>query len=143
MKKLLLAILLMVGAVPSFALDKQFYELVLFLKDGTTVTYQLEEKVVMTFEEKTVVLKTEEMTAEYALEDISSFDQREAEVPQAVENVTAANVKGDVVIYDMNGRLVRRIAPNESQKASFMLRDLDNGVYVIKNGVTTYKFMKR
>ena len=134
----------MACAVAGHALQKKAYELVLNLKDGSQITYQLDERVVMTLDEQSVVLTRADFTAEYPLEEIDSFDQCEVEVdPESLERVSASNTQGAVVIYTLDGQELRRIAPDSEQQASFLLHDLKPGTYVISNGVSTYKIMKR
>lgn len=145
MKRFLMAVLMLGTAISGFAYDKQYYELVLTMKDGSTITYQLDKKFVLTFADTKIVLESENVRAEYEITDISSFEQNNIPAPDddAVESVTTSNSNGPVLIYDLNGRFVRSISADESRQAQFMIDDLREGVYVIKNGVTTYKIIKK
>lgn len=144
MKKKLLAFLLLASTVMGYGYEKKAYELVLNLKDGSKITYLLDKKVMMTYGQSTITLTSEEIEAVYELENISSFDQVELEPdPEALEHVSASNTPDEVVIYTLEGKVVRRIATNEEREASFLLNDLQQGTYVITNGVTTYKLMKK
>lgn len=144
MKKKLMAFLLLASTAMGYGYEKKAYELVLNLNDGSKITYLLDKKVMMTFGETTITLTSEEIESVYELANVLSFDQKELETdPEALERVSASNTQNEVVIYDLKGAVVRRIAANEEREASFLLNDLQQGTYVITNGVTTYKLMKK
>lgn len=144
MKKKLIAFLLLASTAMGYGYEKKAYELVLNLNDGSKITYLLDKKVMMTFGETTITLTSEEIESVYELANVLSFDQKELETdPEALERVSASNTQNEVVIYDLKGAVVRRIAANEEREASFLLNDLQQGTYVITNGVTTYKLMKK
>lgn len=144
MKKKILAFVLLFVTLTGYGYEKKAYELILNLKDGSTITYQLDKKVVMTLDQEKLVLTAEDVVAEYLLENIADMNQKEVEVnPEALEHVTATGTLGLVTIYDISGRKVRSIQANEQQQASYNLGDLQQGTYVITDGVTTYKLMKK
>lgn len=144
MKKKLIAFLLLASTAMGYGYEKKAYELVLNLNDGSKITYLLDKKVMMTFGETTITLTSEEIESVYELANVLSFDQKELETdPEALERVSASNTQNEVVIYDLKGAVVRRITANEEREASFLLNDLQQGTYVITNGVTTYKLMKK
>ncbi len=134
--------MLMAITVAGFAIEKKMYELKLNLKDGSAITFLLDEKVTMTFGDKTVVFTRANFTAEYDLESIESINQNEVEDESALERVSAAKTPGDIVICTLDGSEVRRIKA-DGQQATYLLGDLAPGAYVISNGVSTYKIMKR
>lgn len=145
MKRLLLAVLMLGTAMSGFAYDKQLYELVLTMKNGSTITYKLDKKFVLTFADTKIVMEAEGVKAEYELEDINNFEQNNITNSEtdAIGCITTTNTNGAVVIYDLNGRVVRSISADNNKQAQFLLSDLKEGVYVIKNGVTTYKIIKK
>lgn len=144
MKKKLIAFLLLASTAMGYGYEKKAYELVLNLNDGSKIMYLLDKKVMMTFGETTITLTSEEIESVYELANVLSFDQKELETdPEALERVSASNTQNEVVIYDLKGAVVRRIAANEEREASFLLNDLQQGTYVITNGVMTYKLMKK
>lgn len=144
MKKHLLTFILMASTMMGYALEKKMYELELNLRDGSVITFLLNQKVTMTFGEKKVVITRADFTAEYDLESIVKFNQKETEdYLESLERVSASSTQGDIVIYTLGGGEVSRIKPDEQQQASYLLKDLAPGAYVISNGTTTYKIMKQ
>lgn len=144
MKKQLLILLLMACTLAGNALEKKAYELVLILKDGSKIIYHLDKKVTMTLGKESIVMTRDDFSAEYALEDIDSFDQKEVEgYIDSLERVSAWNTQQDVVIYSTDGRMVRRITPDSERQATYLLNDLETGAYVISNGTSTYKIVKQ
>ena len=120
-------------------------QLVLHAKSGDEVSYALSEKPVVTYKGDVLILTTENTTVEYPLADLQKFTFEET--ADAVESVRMNQPKedGTVRIYNVSGTLVRTIqsSENDGSDARFSTKDLPAGIYIIKQGIQTYKIRKK
>ena len=56
------------------------------------------------------------------------------------DNIVVSNVVGEVVIYDVTGKMVAKAQANGT--ANIATSSLTNGVYIIKSATKTAKFIK-
>lgn len=110
-------------------------------KDGTVTSYGFAEKPVVTYTETGIHLKTTKVELDFPLANLEKFTFTDGET-DAIEEVRTENTSDDVRIYNTNGVLLRTIRQSQG-KASFATDDLPRGIYIIKNGETTYKIVKR
>lgn len=111
------------------------------LKNGSVTSYGFGEKPVVTYTETRIHLKTTKVELDFPLTNLEKFTFTDGET-DAIEEVRTENTSDDVRIYNTNGVLLRTIRQSQG-KASFATDDLPRGIYIIKNGETTYKIVKR
>ena len=135
----------------------QSQRLVVWMKSGEKVYYQLEERPKTTFSEGNIVITTNTIEAIYPLEqvlrytyenvssDISSLPIDNMRVTQQGNVFTMENMKPETVVhlYSIDGKLLERFKVNSTNAISISLETYPSGVYIIKANGVTYKMMKR
>lgn len=110
-------------------------------KDGTIISYSFSEKPKITYSENVIILTTATTQVEYPLPEMQkiSFDV----TADAIEQITTDNFLDEIVkIYNINGVLINSYRKTDSS-IIVPLDDLSTGIYIIKNGKTTYKVRKK
>lgn len=117
--------------------------LVVHQKSGGTVEYTFSKNPVVTYSGGNVVITTTEASVVYPMSDLEKFTFKEA--TNRVERITApANqTPQPTYIYNVGGMLLNTLQPNEDGTTPATLDGLPAGTYIIKNGKTTYKIIKR
>lgn len=110
-------------------------------KSGGVVGYAFSEKPVVTYEGADLVLNTTKVKVVYPISNLEMFTFDNGELAE-IESVTMSDVKGKTLVYSSNGILVKELQPEEGS-THLLLDGLSNGIYIIKNGNTTYKIIKK
>ena len=139
MKKLILFMLTLLAANVSWADTALFVH----QKSGGVLQIAFSEKPVVTYSDGNVVITATEASVTYPLSDLSKFTF--GEVDENVTRITAPEnfAPQPTFIYNVSGVLVRTYEPNNDGTTSTSLEGLPAGTYVIKNGKTVYKMLKR
>ena len=140
MKKVIFSLLTLFAATASWAETA----LIVHQKSGGTVMYAFSEKPVVTYSEGYLNISVEGAQVSYPLSDMKKFTFDEVEEDQ----ITLITAPVDVApqptyIYSIDGKLMRTLKPSEDGTTSASVEGLPNGTYIIKNGKTTYKVLKR
>lgn len=139
MKKIILSLLTLIAATAVWA------DTALFVheKSGGVLQIAFSEKPVVTYSEGYVVITSAEASVSYPVANMDKFTF--GEVAETVTRITApANaVPQPTYIYGIDGKLVRTFQPGDDRSTSTSLEGLSAGTYVIKNGKTSYKVLKR
>lgn len=141
MKKFILSLLVFLAATAMQAATA----LVLHQKTGGIVEYVfLSEKPVVTYEDGMLVITVSETTVLYPLSNMQKFTFEDVDEDQVTRITVPANETPQATqIYNVSGMLVRTLQPGSDGSTSASLDGLPVGTYVIKNGKTTYKVLKR
>lgn len=143
MKRLLLLLLTFVAATALWAKTA----LIVHQKSGGTVEFAFIEKPVVTYSNGNLVISVVDGFASasisYPLSDVKKFTFGELS-----ENYTRIIAPAEVApqptyIYNISGILVRTLQPTDDKSTPATLDGLPTGTYIIKNGKTTYKTIKR
>ena len=139
MKKLILSLLTLFAATASWADTALFVH----QKSGGVLEISFSEKPVVTYNEGYLVITAAEASVNYPLSDVDKFTF--GEVDDQVTRITAPeNVAPQpTYIYSIDGKLMRTLKPSDDGTTSTSLEGLPAGTYVIKNGKTSYKVLKR
>ena len=141
MKRLLLSLLALVAA----AAPRAETALIVHQKSGGTVEFAFSEKPVVTYSGGNLVISVRNGAASvsYPLSNMQKFTF--GEVNDMEDRITApADQKPQpTYIYNVGGVLMRTLQPSEDGSTSASLDGLPAGTYIIKNGKTTYKTIKR
>ena len=139
MKNLFLTMLLLLAANASWA------ETALFVhqKSGGVLEVSFSEKPVVTYSEGYLVITGANGSVSYPLSDMQKFTFGEVD-----ENVTRIVAPESVApqptyIYSIDGKLMRTYQPGENRTTSASVEGLPAGTYVVKNGKTSYKVLKK
>ena len=139
MKKLILSLLTFFAVTVSQAETA----LIVHQKNGGTVEYSFSEKPVVTYSDGYLVISATGASVHYPLENMQKFTF--GEVSDMVTRITAPAdaTPQPTYIYDIGGRLVRTMQPAADGKTPASLDGLSTGTYIIKNGQTSYKVLKK
>ena len=134
-------------------------KLVVWTKDGTQVMYALNEKPKVTFTETDMVIATDYLEANYAIENIVRFTYESDEKPTSIEDLETTNTPfvydGEFIlfsslktnsiisIYALNGTLVFNKTVQTAGQFCIPLSKLRSGVYLVSVNGLTYKIAKR
>ena len=141
MKRLILSMLTLFAATFSQAQTA----LIVHQKSGGTVEYAFSEKPVVTYSDGYLIITAtgSKESVMYPLSNMQKFTF--GEVSDQVTRITtpASVAPQSTFIYSIDGKLVRTLNPNEDGSTSASVEGLPAGTYVIKNGTTTYKVLKK
>lgn len=141
MKKLIFFLLTLFAATASWADTALF----IHQKSGGVVEYAFSEKPVVTYNEGYLVISSVESDYRvwYPLSNLQKFTF--GEVDEQVTRIVAPvnTVPQPTFIYSIDGKLMRTLQPSEDGSTSASLNGLPAGTYVIKNGNTSYKVLKK
>ena len=139
MKKLFFLLLALFAATASWADSALFVH----QKSGGVVEYAFSEKPVVTYSEGYLVISVPEASVSYPLSNLQkfTFGDVDEQVTRIVAPVNTA--PQPTYIYSLDGKLMRTLQPSEDGTTSASLEGLPSGTYVVKNGKTSYKVLKR
>jgi len=139
MKKLVFSLLSLFAATAMQADTALFVH----QKSGGVVEYAFSEKPVVTYKDGNLVISAAEASVMYPLSDMQKFTFGEVDdqVTRIVAPVDMA--PQPTQIYSIDGKLMRTYQPGENGATSASLEGLTSGTYIIKNGKTSYKVLKK
>jgi hypothetical protein len=139
MKKLFFSLLTLFAATVSWADSALFVH----QKSGGVVEYAFSEKPVVTYSEGYLVISVPEASVSYPLSNLQKFTFGDVD-DQVTRIVAPVNTAPQpTYIYSLDGKLMRTLQPSEDGTTSASLEGLPSGTYVVKNGKTSYKVLKR
>lgn len=131
--------------------------LIIWQKDGSKVSYNLDEQPKTTFTSEDLVITTATSTISYPLAKIQRYTYEGAQL--SVRDVKSQGISishnGDLIIvkgmtsgknvtvYSMDGVQLLSKLSDGAEQLSLSLSSLPMGAYIIKADEITYKFMKR
>lgn len=137
-KNLLLAVVSMfLCSISAFAQNT----LNIHQKNGGVVSYAFSEKPVVTYADGGITLTTTHVDVYFPLSELVKFTF-EDDQQGSTGILRTLGTSDDVLIYDTAGVLVHT-AKETDGKTTFSTANLPAGTYIIKNGKTTYKIIKR
>ena len=139
MKKLFFSLLTLFAATVSWADSALFVH----QKSGGVVEYAFSEKPVVTYSEGYLIISVPEASVSYPLSNLQKFTFGDVD-DQVTRIVAPVNTAPQpTYIYSLDGKLMRTLQPSEDGTTSASLEGLPSGTYVVKNGKTSYKVLKR
>lgn len=132
-------------------------QLVIWAKDGTKVAYALNDKPKVTFTETDLIITSNAIEVNYALESMARFTYEKSSdtgITNLLNNETfkldgesllfpSLKANSTVSVYSANGTLVLKQTVRQSGEYAFPLSNLNAGIYLINVNGLTYKIMKR
>lgn len=156
-RKILLLLLFVIPVLGWAQNDTQ--RLVVWLKSGEKVYFDLTEEPRTTFEEGKLVITTNLTTVYYLLENVQRYTHE-----GAMTNIEASTLRpGELVymqnndemafeglpdgavldLYSIDGRKLNTTRANTGKRTVVSLAGFPTGTYILKCGDVTYKFVKR
>ena len=133
--------------------------LVVWLKSGEKVGYELSDQPITTFSGSKLVIQTNKVTIPYERRDVLRYTYEYIEATGIDllpgERRVVINREGDEIIfrglqagsiasvYAVNGRLVEQRKASDDLPLTISLKNRPNGVYIVKAGTEIIKVMKR
>ena len=134
-------------------------KLVVWLKSGEKVIYELADVPITTFSGSQLIIRTNKVTIPYERKNVLRYTYEDV-VTKGVELMPGErrvemNRDGDEItfrglvvgstasIYAVNGTLVEQRTVTDKQPLTLSLKNRPNGVYIVKAGTETIKVMKR
>ncbi|MBO7137302.1 MAG: T9SS type A sorting domain-containing protein, partial [Bacteroidaceae bacterium] len=100
-------------------------------------------KPVVTYSEGYLIISVPEASVSYPLSNLQKFTFGDVD-DQVTRIVAPVNTAPQpTYIYSLDGKLMRTLQPSEDGTTSASLEGLPSGTYVVKNGKTSYKVLKR
>ncbi len=154
-KNLLTIIVLLLALFNSESAQAQ--RLVIWQKDGSKVSYDLDEEPMTTFTTTDLVITTKKATINYPLSMIHRYTYEGFPSGLADAKAHGISISHDgnniiikgletgktAAVYSVNGIQLQAKRSNGSDRLVLSLNQLPAGVYVIKADEITYKFTKR
>ena len=133
--------------------------LVVWLKSGEKVVYELADAPVTTFSGSQLIIRSNKVSAQYERKSVLRYTYEDV-VPSGIdlqpgERRVQINHDGDeltfrglpvgaaATVYSVNGMLVSQAKATDGQPLTISLRHLPNGVYIVKAGTETIKVLKQ
>jgi hypothetical protein len=116
----------------------------IFQKNGNVVSYTFDDRPKVEFAGEKLVVKVSTTTVEIPMSDVAKFTFDDSDFNETgIVNVKTGNIQSECVeVYTIGGKLVKKEKVTNGA-SSFSTNDLTNGTYIIKNGSTTFKFIKK
>ena len=133
--------------------------LVVWLKSGEKVVYELAEAPVTTFSGSQLIIRTNKVSAQYDRNKVQRYTyedvvylgidlqpgERRVQVNQEGDEVTFRGlpVGTTASVYSLDGLLVGQVKATDNQPLTISLQNRPDGVYIVKAGTETIKVMKK
>ena len=133
-------------------------KLVVWLKSGEKVVYELAESPVTTFSGSQLIIRTAKATANYERKNVLRYTyesvfsnielqpgERRVQIDRDGYEITFRGLQPGTVgkVYSVNGMLVDQVKVVDNQPLTLSLKNRPSGVYIIKAGTETIKLMKQ
>ena len=134
-------------------------KLVVWLKSGDKVVYELADVPVTTFSGSQLIIRTNKVTIPYERRDVLRYTfedvvtkgielmpgERRVEINREGDEITFRGLQAGntASIYAVNGTLIEQRRVTDSLPLTLSLKNRPNGVYIVKAGTETIKVMKR
>lgn len=157
MKREIILLLLPFLTIVTLA-NEPITQLVIWAKDGTNVAYALAEKPKVTFTKTDLVITSNGIEVNYALENLARFTYGNSSITGIVDlknGETSFKIDGElllfpslkanstIAIYSTNGTLVFKQTVRKDGEYSLPISNLNTGVYMVTVNGLTYKIVKR
>ena len=153
-------IVLLMLLLPSgmMAADSMGPQLIVWLKSGERVVYELADAPVTTFEGEQLIIRTNTVTIPYDRRNVLRYtyenldtgidllpSERRVQINHDGNEVIFRGLQNGakVCIYSINGQLVEQRGASGEQKLTISLQNRPTGVYIIKTGKETIKIIKK
>lgn len=115
-------------------------------KDGGVVSYGFSEKPVITCVGEDLHLSTTSVSVDYPMANVQriTFEDSPASVDEirVDEDKSYQQEPSGLYIYNTNGLLLKKVNSVDGI-SSYNMQDLPSGIYIVKNGNTTFKVVKK
>lgn len=133
--------------------------LIVWLKSGEKVSYELADAPVTSFSDGKLIISTNKATISYERKNVLRYTfenvvtkgielmpgERRVEINREGDEITFRGlpVGSYAKVYSVNGMLIEQRRVSDTQPLTISLQNRPNGVYIVKAGTETIKLMKR
>ncbi|MBR1682388.1 MAG: T9SS type A sorting domain-containing protein [Bacteroidaceae bacterium] len=142
MKRKLLTLVLL-AASAGMALAEDYNYLLLKRTDDSVIGVELRKARRITFTADALTLTTTDGEESVSLETLGSISFSD-NLPTGIGRVPQGTLEPQrIVVYNVNGVVVRQLDSTDARTAVVNLNNLPAGVYIVKEGLQTRKWLKR
>ena len=120
--------------------DAKGHKMVLCFKDGNKVAFVIKDKPQISFSGDKIVIESTNGSIDYLRSNVEDFHFDEIET--SVESIEY-NGEGNVYIFDLNGHLITMMKDDSLNSAKILLDSFKSGMYIIKIGNQSIKYLKK
>lgn len=158
MKKILFIIVILSSLTNTIMATNDETKLIVWAKDGTKVTYVLNEKPLVTFTETDLVIHSNGIEMNYPLTSMARFTFEKGQ-NTGVRNINSIeshisfdgnllcfhnlSMNSNVSLYSYNGNLIFKDRIPNGKDYTLPLSNLDAGIYIVTINGMSYKFAKK
>ena len=153
LKIALIQCLLFIGSIRCI----QAQQLVIWLKSGEKIVYNLEENPKTSFSSTDVIISTNTITVNYPSEQVLkyTYDMSSTSVDKIEKNELVVSKNGNTIIfenlqqggsiqiYSLDGTLLSSTKITDGKSTTVSLESYPSGIYLIKVNDSTYKILKQ
>lgn len=141
---------------------KKVQYLVVLQTDGTKTEFALEDQPTLSFKDGDVVVASINKQVTFSMQNVTNYHfvtknvttgiQKVENTPQSTDEPTLSQADASVsglkagtklMIFSINGQLIKTLTATEEGQVNVNLTDLVPGVYIIKTPTKSFKVMKR
>lgn len=157
MRRQLLLLLFCFTSLMGFSQESKSYNITLWMTDGTTTVYALQDKPVLTFTSEALTVSCKGMDSDVPLSELIKYTFEDY-VPDGISGLPSAEQVGisggsvtlkagcsalTVSVLTLDGKTVMSETVEAGSSSVISLGSLNRGVYIIKANNTTYKILKK
>lgn len=131
--------------------------MVMTLNSGYSLMFDLDQKPIVTYLSDIITISTENDVVEYSLRDIRNIIYEGIEDgvkgPSASSNIRITHyvsyikiegmpINETLYLYGIDGKIIKKMKPS-SDICTIFISDLTTGIYIIKLGNISYKFIRK
>lgn len=116
--------------------------IVFYHSNGNKTSFTFGDHPRMTYQNNKIILATKSDFIECSLSDLLKITFEEAST-KIEEFIVTSKSEDELYIYNILGVLVKKSKLDEQQHFSILTQDLPDGLYVIKDKIRTYKYLKK
>ena len=155
MQKLFTLLCLALSAVPVFCQNI----LTVHQKDGNVFRYSFEEKPVVTFTDKDIVLKSTKVEVQFDMTKVAKFTFNESATPadgikaddaqssivldEYTVSISGAKADMDVRFMASDGKVLQTFRTGQDGSVEFSIADYPEGTYLISSESVSVKILKK
>lgn len=109
-------------------------------KSGGVVSYGFSEKPVVTYTREYMHVETVSVSIDYPVSNVQKLTFKDSE--SSIGELRVEEESLDLLIYNLKGQLVKK-AESEDGISQLDIQELPAGIYLVKNGKTTFKIVKK